>query len=192
MIRPEVIAGFRRWQDMALGLALMLFGAWIFSGGTLIWQLSGLGLMALGLGWTINAWRRMRFQSDPSAPGLIEIDEGRVRFLHPVMGGEISLNDLSELKLITLRGRLLWQMRDLSGARLVVPLDSAGAGDLADAFASLPGLTMPDLIRALDHDAGIMAAAGAADSSLPVTGLPVTGLRETLVWTRPGSGIRAL
>ncbi|WP_112311890.1 hypothetical protein [Pseudogemmobacter bohemicus] len=179
MIRPEVVAGFRRWQGVTEGLALVLFGGWIFSGGTLVWQLPGLAVIALGLGWAVNGWRRMRFQADPSAPGLIEVDEGRIRFLHPVMGGEISLNDLSELKLVTLRGRRLWQMRDLSGARLIVPLDSAGAGDLVDAFASLPGLSASDLVAALD-----------AREAPPGSTLPATGHSEHLVWTRPGSGIR--
>ena len=181
MIRPEVPALLRRWQGVIEGVALILFGSWIFTGGTLVWQLPGLLVVALGLGLAINARARMRFQSDPSAPGLIEIDEGRVRFLHPVMGGEISLHDLAELKLLTLRGRRLWQMRDLSGARLVVPLDSAGAADLADAFASLPGLSAAGLISALD-----------AGEAPPGNTLPTTGHSERLVWTRPGSGITPL
>ncbi|MCL4069155.1 hypothetical protein M3484_21585 [Pseudomonas sp. GX19020] len=179
MIRPELIAGARRWQGVIEGAAFLLFGIWIFAGGTLVWQLPGLAVMALGLGWAVNGWRRMRFQADPSAPGLIEVDEGRIRFLHPVMGGEVSLNDLAELKLVTLRGRRLWQMRDLSGARLIVPLESAGAGDLADALTSLPGLTAASLVAALDAD---VAPQGST--------LPSTGAREHLVWTRPGSGIR--
>lgn len=181
MIRPEVTALFRRWFGVIEGAGLILFGAWIFAGGTLVWQLPGLGLMGLGLGWAINAWRRMRFQADPTAPGLIEVDEGRIRFLHPVMGGEISLNDLDQLKLVRLKGRRLWQMRDLSGARLVVPLDSAGAGDLVDAFASLPGLSVSGLVAALD-----------ADRAPQGNSLPAAGLNERLVWTRPGSGLRTV
>lgn len=182
MIRPEVIALLRRWLGVIEGAVFFAWGLWlIWRGASLLPQAVGIFIGALGLGWAINAWRRMRFQSDPSAPGLIEVDEGRVRFLHPVMGGEISLHDLSELKLVSLRGRRLWQMRDLSGARLIVPLDSAGAADLVDAFASLPGLTMPGLIQALDDEA---APRGST--------LPVTGHSERLVWTRPGSGITAL
>ncbi len=188
MIRPEVIALLRRWLGVIEGAVFFAWGLWlIWRGASLLPQAVGIFIGALGIGWAINAWRRMRFQSDPSAPGLIEVDEGRVRFLHPVMGGEISLNDLSELKLITLRGRLLWQMKDLSGARLVVPLDSAGAGELVDAFATLPGLSAADLVSALDagEAPGTAARKAGGDASLPVT-----GLAEHLVWTRPGSGLR--
>lgn len=179
MIRPAVLAGARRWQGVIEGAMFILAGAWAFAGGTLVWQLPGLAAMALGIGWAVNGWRRARFQADPSAPGLIEVDEGRIRFLHPVMGGEVSLNDLAELKLVTLRGRRLWQMRDLAGARLIVPLESAGAGDLADALSSLPGLSSASLVAALDADA---APSG--------TTLPGTGHSERPVWMRPGSGIR--
>lgn len=177
-MRPEAAATLRRWADPAFGAAVAAFGLWLAYLGGLILIPIGLALAGLGAGWAVLGWRRARFQSDPAAPGLVELDEGRLRYLHPKMGGEVSLNDLSELRLITMNGRRVWRLADLAGQALLVPLDAAGAGALFDAFAALPGLTSADLVAALQ-------------ASSPASGsqLPASPLSERPVWRRAGSGI---
>lgn len=177
-LRPAALALLRRWFEPAEGAALILFGFWIFQGGGWISWALGSAVMVLGAGWLLLALRRMRFRGDPAAPGIVEIDEGRLSYLHPRMGGEISLNDLAELHLVSLRGRRAWRLGDLSGRWLLVPLDAAGAEALFDAFASLPGLGSAGLVAALDEAA-------------PVGGtLPAPALRDRLVWARQGTGLR--
>lgn len=178
MLRPAALAQMRRWADPALGTGVLLFGLWLIRLGGLILIPIGAALAAVGLGWAVLGWRRARFPSQTAAPGLVELDEGRLRYLHPKMGGEVSLNDLSELRLVTMNGRRIWQLSDLSGQRLLVPLDAAGAGELFDAFSALPGL----------GSAGLMAAL-AAPQDQGAAALPAARLTNERVWQRAGSGM---
>ncbi|MFE3837361.1 hypothetical protein [Pseudogemmobacter sonorensis] len=179
-LRAPVARLFHRWGETAIGLALALGGIRVALGGGWILALIGGAIALLGAAWALLAARRARFQGDPAAPGLVEIDEGRLTYLHPTMGGEIALHDLAELRLVTLKGRRVWHLADLHGRALLVPLDSAGAGDLFDAFASLPGLASHDLIAAL----------GASDGEGGT--LPALSVSSKLVWRRGGQGLRPL
>lgn len=179
--RPAALATLRRWAEPAVAGLGVLAGVWLMVlGGWILWPI-GAALAALAAGWALTATRRARFQGDPAAPGIVEVDEGRLRYLHPRMGGEVSLNDLDELRLITVRGRRVWRLSDLSGRALLVPLDAAGAGGLFDAFAALPGLTSHALVQAL-----------AAETAPTPGNLPAIPLHQTTVWRRQGSGLRAV
>ena len=181
-VRPDARATLTRWAEPAVGAVLMLFGLWIASLGGLILIPMGLIIVALGAGWALLGWRRAMFRHDSGAPGLVELDEGRLRYLHPVMPGDISITDLTEVKLLSLRGRQVWRLKDLSGQALLVPADAAGADLLFDAFSALPGLSSADLVAAL-RPAPMAAATG--------TGLPVaaTTTTERVVWRRRGTGM---
>jgi hypothetical protein len=179
MIRPEVRALARRWADPAAGAALAGLGLWLVLGGGWLTAALGVALAALGAGWLVLALRRRRFAADPGAPGIVEIDEGRVRYLHPVLPGEISLDDLAELHLAHFRGRRVWRMVDTGGRGLVVPLDAAGAPALFDAFAALPGLDTAALVAALAPQG---AGAGPARGLAPA-------LDDRAVWVRRGAAV---
>lgn len=179
-LRPEVLTLFRRWSGVLEGGLVSLAGLWLISHPGWITLILGGSLTALGASWALLAWRRMRFAGDPSAPGLVEIDEGRLRFLHPTLGGEISLNDLADLHLLELQGRRVWRLKDLSGQAMLVPLEASGAERLFDALSALPGLNSAALVGALDR--GTARATGSS--------LPVQNLQETRVWSRKGSGLR--
>lgn len=185
-IRPEARALLQRWAEplfgfglAGLGLSFLLQGGWIPSA-------LGLCLLTLGAAWALLAVRRNRFLGDPAAPGLVEIEEGRLRYLHPRMGGEVSLNDLAELRLVTFRGRRVWRLQDLGGRVLLVPLEASGAAALFDALSALPEMTSSGLVAALDatdaskHDAG--------SSQVPALSAP----EDRLVWCRAGSGLKAV
>ena len=175
MIRPEVLALARRWADPAAGAVLAAMGLWLALRGGWLAVALGAALGALGAGWLVLALRRLRFAADPGAPGIVEIDEGRVRYLHPLRPGEISLDDLAELHLAHFRGRRVWRMVDTAGRGLVVPLDAAGAPALFDAFAALPGLNTADLVAALAPQAGGPGLAPALD--------------DRAVWVRRGAAV---
>lgn len=181
-VRPAVRALVARWAETAIALAVLGAGLRIAAMGGYLLLPAGLVLAALGGAWALLSWRRMRFQSEPTAPGLVEIDEGRLRYLHPAFGGEVALHDLAELRLLALAGRRVWGLRDLHGAGLLIPLDSAGAGALFDAFATLPGLSSQDLMAALDGR-GRPAPAHAGGLLAPAAG-------AVLVWQRKGPGLR--
>lgn len=151
-IRPSVVAFLRRRADAMAGVGFILLGAWIAVRGGLIGIATGFGVMLLGGAWLILAIRRAPFLTDPDAPGVVEIDEGRLRYLHPLMNGEIALQELVALDLLALGGRRVWHLRDMRGDTLLIPLDAADAGALFDAFASLPGLGSGALAMALAEE----------------------------------------
>lgn len=152
MIRPELAQRLRPWGETLAALVVVAFGAWVFArGGWVFWPLGALIAGAAGL-WALDARRRMRFHSDASAPGLVELDEGAVRYLSPnhLLGGQIALRDLAEIRLLRLDGKTHWRLKSVDAQALLIPLDAAGAERLAGAFAALPGLDMGRIAAALD------------------------------------------
>ena len=177
MIRPEVQRLFRRWSEPALGTVVLAMGLWAATrGGWLLAATGGL-VVTLGAAWAILGLRRMRFQGAADVPGMVELDEGRIRYLGPRLGGEISLADLAEIRLLTLRGRRVWRLRQGDGLVLLVPLDAAGAELMFDAFSTLPGLGSAALVAALTGPAA--------------TGQTLPGPNEVdvLVWRRQARGL---
>ena len=86
---------------------------------------------------------------------MVELDEGAIRYLSPnrLLGGEISLRELAEIRLMRLNGRRHWRLKSTDGQALLIPVDSAGAEYLASAFAALPGIDMGQVSAALAPDA---------------------------------------
>lgn len=181
MIRPEVQGLFRRWLDPAAGAATVVVGLWTMSKGGVMPILAGVAFVAIGAGWAILGLRRARFDFDVNAPGLVEVDEARVRYLHPRLGGDISLDDLAELRLTTFRGRRMWRLNDTAGRALLIPLDASGAARLFDTFAALPGLSSAALVDALEGKEPEPDAAAPATLSM--------ALGDRQVWRRPGGTV---
>lgn len=178
LIRPELAAAAHRWREVAAAGAAGAAGLWIASaGGWVLMPLGGI-IAAAAAVWAVNAWRRVRFAQEVAAPGLVEVNEGQIAYMGPAFGGFAALEDLVEIRLMTMRGRRLWRMKQTDGQVLLVPVDAAGAAALFDAFAALPGMDMAGLVGALDGGTG---PAGE-------TGLTL-GPQMTTVWHRPGQGV---
>lgn len=149
MIRPEIAHGLWRAREVIAGGLVAALGLWAAAQGGYLLVPAGLALAGLGAAWTVTAWRRMRFAQAIDAPGVVEIDEGQIGYLGPGAGGYVALPDLAELRLITMRGRRLWQLRQSDGQALLIPVDASGAERLFDAFASLPGMDTAALVAAV-------------------------------------------
>ena len=152
LIRPELAARLRPWAETGAALAATAFGIWVFLlGGWIFWPLGSLIAAASAL-WALDARRRMSFRHEVLAPGFVELDEGAIRYLSPnrLLGGEIALRDLVEVRLLTLRGQPHWRLRSADGEALLIPVEAAGAETLADAYAVLPGFDMAAAAQALD------------------------------------------
>jgi hypothetical protein len=178
-VRPEVREALSRWREPMMGAVLATVGLWVATRGGWLLLPAGAALAALGLGWVLLGLRRMRFTGRGDAPGVVELDEGRISYLGPQVGGEISLTDLTEIRLLALRGRRVWRLRQSDGQALLVPVDASGAEVLFDAFASLPGLSSADLVAAMDGEA---APSGQT--------LPALDGLDRLVWRRQGRGLQ--
>lgn len=143
MIRPELVARFRPWREVAAAALAGAFGIWVFAQGGLLFQPVGGVILALALLWGIGAWRRRRFAVAIGAPGLVEVEEGAIRYYGArVPGGEVALRDLSQIRLLRLDGHAHWRLRTQGGEALLIPVEAAGAAALADAFAALPGFDL--------------------------------------------------
>lgn len=153
------------WAEVFAAGAALAGAVWLFRlGGWLFWPIGALAGFA-ALVWLVTAVNRRRLARPVTAPGIIEIDEGRLRYFGArALGGEMALADLAEIRLLRLSGRLYWRLKS-GGEALLIPAEAAGAAALTDALGALPGL-----------DLGQLAAALARAE---------TGQAVQTVWTRP-------
>lgn len=159
MIRPEIRAWLSRWVEILIAGGIFISGCWLaLLGGWFFAAVGGLVIL-VGAALFIGARRRMPFRREIGASGIVEIDEGAIRYYGATaLGGEIALHDLIEIRLLRLRGQGHWRLRNDNGEALLIPVDAAGADRLADVFNTLPGLDMGMVSAALagvakQHDA---------------------------------------
>ena len=147
-IRPEAAARLSRWREALIGMAFLGLGAWLLPGGGL-WTLFGLAALGTGGVLALSGLRRARFRHATDAPGLLELDEGRLTYLGPVLGGTVAVDELAEVTFRRTRsGEAFWRLAPVSGRALIVPEGAAGAERLLDALAPLPGFDAGALVRA--------------------------------------------
>lgn len=154
MIRPELMRSLRRWSEPLSAIIALLVSLWFLTLGGWFFGLIGIGTGFVSLAWLLAALRRLPFRRDVGGPGVVEIDEGAIRYYGArLLGGEIALRDLSEIRLLPLQGRPHWRLKSTDAQALLIPLDAAGAAALADAFAALPGIRMGEISAALQNPA---------------------------------------
>jgi hypothetical protein len=179
MIRPDARATIWRWREVLMGAGVIGFGLWLMALGGYLLLPIGAVVAAGGAALAVLAGRRMRFAAVTDAPGVVQVDEGQVGYMGPVVGGFVSLSDLVELRLISMRGRRLWRLKQADGQAILIPVDAAGAEALFDAFSALPGLSSADLLAALAPPPGAGSRAVMA------------GGENRVVWRRAGRGVVA-
>lgn len=177
MIREGAREAIWRWREVGAAGVVVALGLWVASGGGFVLVPFGLLVAALGAGLAVQAWRRMRFVQGAEAPGIVEVDEGQISYMGPQLGGFVSVPELVELRLVALRGRRLWRLKQADGQALLVPVDAAGAEGLFDVFATLPGMDMGALLAALEPQ-GSAGARGV-----------VAGEVAQVLWRRAGRGV---
>lgn len=178
MIRPEFLAMLKRFSEVIWAAAILGFGLWLILLGGYLLTPVGTAIGAFGVAWAILALRRLRFAQTVEAPGIVEVDEGQIGYLGPQTGGYVSIPELTELRLLSLRGRRVWRLKQADGQALLIPVDATGADKLFDAFASLPGMNTLTLVAALD-----------AKPSTGATNLSLAAETKT-IWHR--SAVKAL
>lgn len=151
MIRPELREALLRWREVAGALALSAGGLWVFTFGGWFYQGLGVAIVVAGFAGVVVALRRMRFRRAVDQPGIVEVDEGQLRYFGPYGGGFAALPEVVALDLVPDRdGGRWWRLSERGGNVLSIPVAAEGADLLFDAFATLPGLSGTDLLSALD------------------------------------------
>ncbi len=148
-IRPEVLALLHRYRE-ALGAGVVVVaGLWLVLLGGYVLVPLGVLVAVVGTILAVNALRKAQFTQNVSAPGLVELDEAQVGYLAPEIGGFLSLDELVEIRMLVLRGKRMWRLKQADGQALLIPVDASGAERLFDAFANLPGMDTGALVAAL-------------------------------------------
>lgn len=177
-IRPELAETLHRWREVIAAATTAALGLWALAAGSgYVIPGAGLILFATGAGWAVQALRRLRFLQAGEAPGIVRVTEAQIAYMGPRVGGFVGLPDLAELRLLTLRGRRIWRLKQADGQMLHIPVEADGAEALFDAFAALPGMDTGTLVAALGSEAP-------SDSR-------VIALNEAdrLIWARQGKGV---
>jgi hypothetical protein len=177
-IRPDVTDALYRWREVIAAAATAGLGALgLGLGAGYVIPVAGAILVVTGLTWVVQALRRLRFRQGGEAPGIVRVTEAQIAYLGPRVGGFVGLPDLAEVRLLTLRGRRIWKLRQADGQMLHIPVEAQGAEALFDAFAALPGMDSAALVAALGtaapSDSRVIALAGA----------------DQLIWARQGAGV---
>jgi len=154
MIRPEILAAFRRNSEVLGSLTLVGLGGWIVLRSGWFWMLIGALIVLAGLGLAYISWRKLAFRSEEVGPGVVEVDERQISYFSAYEGGAVSINQLARVSAVTgvAGGQakdVHWVLEEDGGARLVIPNSAAGAEQLFDAFAALDGVDYASASRAI-------------------------------------------
>ncbi len=145
LIRPQARRMLHNWRDALIGLTLLALAAGaVAQPGPLIRGVGGLLALA-GLALTVLGTRRARFAVTAQGPGVVQVLEGQITYWGPQTGGFVAVGELEALDLSA--DGLCWRLRAADGTRLDIPRGARGAEALFDAFAQLPGVDMPFLLR---------------------------------------------
>lgn len=165
-VRPEISRAALRWSETAIYGGVTLLILWWLTGAAVdvYWRV---GLM-LGVGFTGFWLTRAAYHSasaarDRDGPGVVLIDERRITYLGPELGGFASINALEAIEVWApdppyYHYTYCWILRhDGADEGLVIPTNAEGAGGLIDAFSALPGFEANRALAALGADEGSVA-----------------------------------
>ena len=150
LIRPQARKALNRWRGTLIACGVMVLGVYwsLTAFGALKWL--GWVLIVIGASLLWTALQRARFRARGEGPGVVQVVEGEIRYFGPRGGGFAALDTIAALSLGA--GGDSWLIESLGGEVLVIPRAAAGAEELFDLFASLPGLNMATLLRILAQD----------------------------------------
>ena len=149
MIRAEAKKSLWRWREVLFGLAVTGIGyLWIVSYfGLLRWL--GIGLLIIGGALLLVGFQRGRFRSNQDGPGFVQVVEGQIAYFGPAEGGLAVISDINQISLVNLKNERCWKLDQSSLPALHIPVTAKGTDQLFDAFATLPGLRIENMIQKL-------------------------------------------
>lgn len=150
MIRPEAKAQLVRWREVLVGAFAFLLGFWWLVGPGNLLILPAIALMIAGAALIWVGAQRARFRSAGHGPGAVQVDEGQITYFGPLTGGAVDLRDLDRIVLDPTLHPTHWRLRPCGHPELLIPVNAEGAEALFDAFATLEGLRMAQVLSALN------------------------------------------
>lgn len=153
-IRDDAKAQLMRWREVLAGGAAVLLGGWLMTKSGFLLMFPGFVLLVGGAAMVWIGVQRARFRSTGSGPGSVQVDEGQVTYYGPLTGGAVALREIGSLVYDPTLHPAHWRMMQRGNAELLIPVNAEGAEALFDAFATLPGLSMNDVLQAMKGQSG--------------------------------------
>ena len=151
-VRDDAAKALRRYQELFVGLALILVSIWVWVNflGVLRWIALPLAVLGLVSAW--YAWRRVRVKAGNDGPGVLEVDERRLSYFGPFGGTSISLDDVIRIEIETTElGPFTEDMFWLFHTRTEtarIPSSAQGGDKIFDVLSSFSGADYDAAIRA--------------------------------------------
>lgn len=152
--RPEAKAVLWRWREVLVGVGLALFGLWWIIGPGLLLALPGWAFVLGGIALGLVGAQRGRFRGAGDGLGAVQVDEGQIAYFGPLTGGVVALAALERLSLDRTASPAHWRLDAPEQAPVMIPVNSAGADALFDAFSKLPGLRTERMLSELRAQRG--------------------------------------
>ena len=165
-IRPEVQQFAAKWAETAIYATATCVGAiWLWGAAADPYWRAGLILVVAVVGFALSraAYLSARSSADSQGPGVVLIDERRITYLGPEMGGFASINALEAIEIWApdppyWEYETRWILRHQDADEgLAIPTTAEGASGLIDAFSALPGFEPQKAIGALRAPEGSVA-----------------------------------
>ncbi|WP_348541101.1 hypothetical protein [Thalassococcus arenae] len=149
MIRPEAAAILHRWREALAGVAVLGLGLYwaLFTRGPLLGWV-GVAVVLCGAALLFVGWQRGRFRTGSGGPGIVQVVEGRITYFGPLSGGVADLESLDALRFDPTGRPGHWLLDQPGQPPLAIPVNAAGADQLFDLFAQLPGIRTETMVRA--------------------------------------------
>lgn len=148
LIRAEARATLWRWREVIAGGGLCALGSQgALSYGLMVW--AGWLCILLGVAAIITGIPRALFRGSADGPGIVELDEGQVRYMGPFSGADMSLDTVMVIAMDGAHAAPRWILTNAFQERITIPTGATGADLLFDAFTALPGFRMERALSAL-------------------------------------------
>ncbi|WP_372604539.1 hypothetical protein [Actibacterium sp.] len=150
LIRPEMRAALWRWREPLAALAVLALGLWWASASFGVMRWLGYALALIAAAAALAGVQRARFVQGRGGPGVVELDEGMLRYFGPFSGGVIDIPALSMVQLVPQAGNThAWRLFAPGVPPLTIPTDAPGTELLFDVFAALPGVRIEAVLHHL-------------------------------------------
>ena len=158
-IRPEAAQVLRTWGvPAAFGIAgvAMIWHGWSITsrGGFVGIVLIGLGIFScLALFGAVER-ALSRWRGRHGGPGVVIVEEGRISYFGPDIGGVVAIDALDKVDIVTtdqgpMTEDLTWRLSDSYGQTLVIPGGAEGTSEMLDVLGTLPGFDHMAVVRAM-------------------------------------------
>ncbi len=152
LIRPEAQKQLHRWRECIAGAFIIAVGVWLgFRTSGIAWWFA-VALIAFGLFGFYAGLQRARIRPRSGGRGLIELDEGALRYMTGEGGMVVSLPEVVRVEIETtgegpMTDDLFWLWVTPEGTARI-PASAAGSEKMVDALAGFPGARYEQVIAA--------------------------------------------